>query len=330
MREQSSNSNMNPSGAITAAVFLGIVALVHVLYQGVVRPLADAAIAAQGSGATSNLWVIFKDFEQQASVSIGLFCAFLIIYKYQRIVLREEPLFTMDYLAGFGANQRFIQASNASANTAETHAEITTETHQNDEKDSLAASDSEKSEHLPSSTDQETKAHSAQKSANIKASGRADGDDVLNVSLALKELEASKYAENSSMATWINCLRRFKNTQNVQHASQAISESIETLAAQLESGNSLIRYFIWAIPSIGFIGTVRGIGSALAKAEEAVAGDISGMVDKLGVAFNSTLVSLLISIVLMYLLHMLNNRQDEMVINTRKNCEKHLLTRLHN
>lgn len=279
MSKHSSNSNMNPSPVLSTGIFLGVVALVHLLYQGLIRPLAEAAIAAQGSSATTNLWVIFKDFEQQASVSIGLFCAFLIIYKYQRIVLKEEPLFTMDYLSGFGSS-----ASQKSTDQA-----------QDPEDD-----------------------------------GSDIGSDKLNVVLALSELEKSSYAENSSMATWINCLRRFKNTQNVQHASQAISESIETLAAQLESGNSMIRYFIWAIPSIGFIGTVRGIGSALAKAEEAVAGDISGMVDKLGVAFNSTLVSLLISIVLMYLLHVLNNRQDEMVINTRKNCEKHLLTRLHN
>lgn len=292
MSERASNSNMNPTPAVSVGIFLGIVALVQVFYQGIVRPFAEAAIAAQGSGATTNIWVIFKDFEQQASMSIGLFCAFLIIYKYQRIVLREEPLFTMDYLAGFGQ----VQAVKVD----------TTETCE-----------------VPSQ-EAEQEAH------DNNVTGVASADAPLDVSKALGELEASRYAENSSMATWINCLRRFKNTQNVQHASQAISESIETLAAQLESGNSMIRYFIWAIPSIGFIGTVRGIGSALAKAEEAVAGDISGMVDKLGVAFNSTLVSLLISIVLMYLLHVLNNRQDEMVINTRKNCEKHLLTRLHN
>jgi biopolymer transport protein ExbB/TolQ len=275
---------MNPSPVISTGIFLAIIVLVHVFYQGMVRPFAEAAIVAQGSGATTNIWVIFKDFEQQASVSIGLFCAFLIIYKYQRIVLKEEPLFTMDYLAGLRARR-----------------------------------------HSPSEP-----AH-ADDPAHVDVDENAKrSNDKLDVGQALTELEASRYAENSSMATWINCLRRFKNTQNVQHASQAISESIESLAAQLESGNSMIRYFIWAIPSIGFIGTVRGIGSALAKAEEAVAGDISGMVDKLGVAFNSTLVSLLISIVLMYLLHVLNNRQDEMVINTRKNCERHLLTRLHN
>lgn len=294
MKKHAANSNMNPSPVVSTGIFLGIVAIVHVFYQGLVRPLAEAAIAAQGSSATTNLWVIFKDFEQQASVSIGLFCAFLIIYKYQRIVFKEETLFTMNYLAGSGA----------------TPAQETTKAL------------------IPENPEQVNQP--SEHAAPVPVQQVDTSNDKLDVGKALEELEASLYAENSSMATWINCLRRFKNTQNVQHASQAISESIETLAAQLESGNSMIRYFIWAIPSIGFIGTVRGIGSALAKAEEAVAGDISGMVDKLGVAFNSTLVSLLISIVLMYLLHVLNNRQDEMVINTRKNCEKHLLTRLHN
>jgi biopolymer transport protein ExbB/TolQ len=283
---------MNPAAVITIGVFLAIVVVVHFFYQGLVRPFAEAAIAAQGSGATTNLWVIFKDFEQQASVSIGLFCAFLIIYKYQRIVLKEEPLFTMDYLSGHVQKRAQVTATEPKGEDA---------------------------------TDQ-----TAEPELSISPSASYANNETIDVAQALEELEASRYAENSSMATWINCLRRYKNTQNVQHASQAISDSVEILAAQLESGNSMIRYFIWAIPSIGFIGTVRGIGSALAKAEEAVAGDISGMVDKLGVAFNSTLVSLLISIVLMYLLHVLNNRQDEMVINTRKNCEKHLLTRLHN
>ncbi len=38
----------------------------------------------------------------------------------------------------------------------------------------------------------------------------------------------------------------------------------------------MIRYISWAIPSIGFIGTVRGIGEALAQADKAVQGDIAG------------------------------------------------------
>jgi len=151
----------------------------------------------------------------------------------------------------------------------------------------------------------------------------------LDVERALQELESSAYKENPAMATWINCIRRFRNTQNVQHAAESIASSVDNLAAQLESGNSMVRYIIWAIPSIGFVGTVRGIGQALAQADQALAGDIAGMTASLGVAFNSTLVALFISLILMFFMHLLNSRQDAMVLKTQASCEKHLLAHLH-
>lgn len=154
-------------------------------------------------------------------------------------------------------------------------------------------------------------------------------DEALDVQAAIDELSASKYASNPVMATWINCLRRFQSTNNVQNAAEAISESTEAIAMRLESSNNIIKFIIWAIPSIGFIGTVRGIGSALAQADQALEGDISGMVSSLGVAFNSTLVALFISIVLMFLMHLLNQSQDDMVLKTHENCEEHLLKHLH-
>ena len=61
----------------------------------------------------------------------------------------------------------------------------------------------------------------------------------------------------------------------------------------------MVRYITWAIPSIGFIGTVRGIGDALGQAYKAVEGDISGVTVSLGVAFNSTFVALVLSIIMM-------------------------------
>lgn len=154
-------------------------------------------------------------------------------------------------------------------------------------------------------------------------------DNLEGVLRELNELEQNGYEENSAVLTWISAIKRFKSTGNVAHASEAITASIDALAVKLESGNATLRYIVWAIPSIGFVGTVRGIGSALSQAEAAVSGDISGMVDSLGVAFNSTLVSLLISLVLMALLHLLNRRQDLMVIHTQKSCEDHLMPLLH-
>lgn len=123
-------------------------------------------------------------------------------------------------------------------------------------------------------------------------------------------------------------LRRFLITGDVQNTSDAIDSNIEALAIKQEAENSMIRYLIWAIPSIGFIGTVRGIGQALSQADEALAGNIAGMTDSLGVAFNSTLVALLISIILMFLLHQLQRLQDGLVVDTQTYCESFLLNRV--
>ena len=63
-------------------------------------------------------------------------------------------------------------------------------------------------------------------------------------------------------------LSRFEVTNNVQFASEAIDGVCEAENDRLDSELSMIRYITWAIPSIGFIGTVRGIGAALGQAHE--------------------------------------------------------------
>ena len=87
----------------------------------------------------------------------------------------------------------------------------------------------------------------------------------------------------------------------------------------------MVRYIAWAIPSIGFIGTVRGIGTALANAQEAVNGDIAGVTASLGVAFNSTFIALLISIVIMFLSHQLTLIQERSVMESREYLDRELL-----
>ncbi len=128
--------------------------------------------------------------------------------------------------------------------------------------------------------------------------------------------------------TLTTSVRRFVITRNVQNTSDAIVTGVEALANRLESENSMIRYLIWAIPSIGFIGTVRGIGEALVHADEALSGDIVNMAASLGVAFNSTFVALIISIFLMFFLHQLQRLQDGLVVDTQAYCERFLLNRI--
>jgi biopolymer transport protein ExbB/TolQ len=123
----------------------------------------------------------------------------------------------------------------------------------------------------------------------------------------------------------MNALRRFNSTRNIQDVSSSTNIVFESEADRLESELSMIRYISWAIPSIGFIGTVRGIGEALAQADKAVQGDIAGVTQSLGVAFNSTFIALLISIFLMFLVYQLQLLQERLVFDSQNYVDDKLI-----
>jgi len=123
-------------------------------------------------------------------------------------------------------------------------------------------------------------------------------------------------------------LDRFRATRSIQDASSTAREVCAAESDRLDSELAMIRYIAWAIPSIGFIGTVRGIGDALTQAHRAVQGDISGVTEALGVAFNSTFIALLLSLLLMFVLHQLQLRQERQVLDTEGYVDRQLLANL--
>ena len=127
----------------------------------------------------------------------------------------------------------------------------------------------------------------------------------------------------------LSSLERFGSTRNVQDVSSVANNLCESEGERLESELSMIRYIAWAIPSVGFIGTVRGIGQALGEAHRAVEGDIAGVTENLGVAFNSTFIALLISIVVMFLVHQLQSLQERQVFDTQFYVDHNLIRHMH-
>jgi biopolymer transport protein ExbB/TolQ len=122
-----------------------------------------------------------------------------------------------------------------------------------------------------------------------------------------------------------SALSRFQVTSSVQSATDAVGTVCEAENNRLDSELSMVRYITWAIPSIGFIGTVRGIGAALGLAHEAMQGNIAGVTASLGVAFNSTFIALLISMVVMFFIHQLQLIQERLVLDTYSYSENRLL-----
>jgi len=90
-----------------------------------------------------------------------------------------------------------------------------------------------------------------------------------------------------------------------QGSADALEERLKYLAdldaARLHSSYALVRVIIWAIPILGFLGTVIGITLAIANlAPEALEESLPQVTAGLGVAFDTTALALGLSIMLMF------------------------------
>ena len=70
--------------------------------------------------------------------------------------------------------------------------------------------------------------------------------------------------------------------------------------ARAHASYGLVRFIIWAIPIMGFLGTVIGITVAIATLSPTELENISGVVAGLGTAFDTTATALALSMVLMF------------------------------
>ncbi len=249
------------------ALVIAIV-LVHGFYVSTVRPNAAEAIAAQNLAASQDpdyirersVWVLVKDFEQEACFILMLWALAIMGYK-SMVLLKERQLLDRDLVS-------------------------------------------------------------------VADGMRVLPEDTREFSRQIQALDTGTRRMLLPRAL-LNALHRFSSTRNVQDVATSTHTICESEADRLESELSMIRYISWAIPSVGFIGTVRGIGEALAQADRAVQGDIAGVTQSLGVAFNSTFIALLISIFLMFLVHQLQLMQERLVFDTEAYCDDRLVRHMY-
>ena len=245
------------------ALIIAII-IVHGFYVTVVRPNAAQIIEEQNAAAAENpdyvrertVWVLIKDFEQEACFILGIWALAIMGYKASTI-LRERRLLDVELIP-------------------------------------------------------------------VTEGMRILPEDTREFARGVQALPADRQGMLLPRAL-LNALRRFNSTHNLQDVSSSTNTIFESEAERLESELSMIRYISWAIPSIGFIGTVRGIGEALAQADKAVQGDIAGVTQSLGVAFNSTFIALLISIFLMFLVHQLQLLQERLVFDSQTYVDDKLI-----
>jgi biopolymer transport protein ExbB/TolQ len=141
---------------------------------------------------------------------------------------------------------------------------------------------------------------------------------------SLPKEEQSRFLPRLLMVAY----NRFGATRSVQDAAEAVRDECDFETASLDTKLSMVRFTAWAIPAVGFVGTVRGIGAALQEAQGAMGGDISGVTMGLGVTFNATLTALVCCIIVMFWMHQLQQFQDRLVLDCRTYVDRQLLRKL--
>lgn len=119
-------------------------------------------------------------------------------------------------------------------------------------------------------------------------------------------------------------------------ASWAGSESDRDASAS-DSSYSNARVLIWAIPILGFIGTVLGLGSSVSSFSEFLSGAadlstikvaIGSVTAGLGTAFDTTLLALILSVFLMFPLASVQRKEETLFVEVDNYLDDTLISRL--
>jgi len=132
-------------------------------------------------------------------------------------------------------------------------------------------------------------------------------------------------------------IQQFRLNNSVSQADSILNTSLDLIHAEVDLKYNMLRYLSWLLPTLGFIGTVVGISLALAEAgnmPDVTDGDaikvwMGLLTSKLGIAFNTTLLALLQSAVLVFLVHIVQAREEEAVNNIGRYCLNNLINRLY-
>lgn len=132
-------------------------------------------------------------------------------------------------------------------------------------------------------------------------------------------------------------LSNLRNLGRVSDVDEMLRSHADLDESSVETSYSLLRGFIWAIPVLGFIGTVMGLsvaiggfGDVLSKTSDptALAESLKGVTGGLSTAFETTLLALLFALVLQLLVTFLHKSEEEFLDACSEYCQRNVVGKL--
>ncbi len=135
----------------------------------------------------------------------------------------------------------------------------------------------------------------------------------------------------------LRAIQQFQISRSVAQANSLVDSSLELMQHEIDLKYSMVRYITWFIPTLGFIGTVIGIALALTAANDmpslddaqAVQAWFGAITAKLGLAFNTTFMALVMAAVLVFLQHIAQGKEEAALNSAGQYCMDNLINRLY-
>ncbi len=157
------------------------------------------------------------------------------------------------------------------------------------------------------------------------------GDDMTPI---YQKVRGSRYRETCFLPRLIErCVLNFNLGQSVDQTNALLNSSLELFLHELDLRYNMVRYITWLIPSLGFIGTVVGIMLALNYAGDRANAQSPEMLyqvtERLGVAFSTTLLALIMAAILVFLQNLIQGREETTLNRSGQYCLDNLINRLY-
>jgi hypothetical protein len=135
-------------------------------------------------------------------------------------------------------------------------------------------------------------------------------DDAIDLAAALPERVANRGVMPRRLRTALDYVIRTGSAETLDDHLKYLADVDAARAAQ---GYGLVRFVVWAIPIMGFLGTVIGITVAIANLSPTQMENISDVVAGLGTAFDTTATALALSMVLMFLQFVIDRSEQRLL-----------------
>lgn len=132
-------------------------------------------------------------------------------------------------------------------------------------------------------------------------------------------------------------LEHFRILRDSSEVVGRVGSQSDIDANEVDSSYTLLKVLVWAIPILGFIGTVQGIGMAVGSfaATMQAANDMSALKESfnevtggLATAFDTTLLALLLSMLIMFPMSSLQKAEQDLLNWVDEYCNENLFKRL--